>query len=268
MKQVFYFCSLAIGILILSACSNLSPQKIDNVPFEKTIEHDISMQSESSPTSLETTPETKFISDSRELLPLQYRWTSSGDGENIATITNIEVIDSTDCINQKGFLDSEYVTIYNGNFSERKQYVYPDYIREDGCFQPGVRMILVDVSVENPDGATSRWKNADGEYKLHYSSPYVFNVCSVCSLIYLDKGTEYNGIMQCPISQCAYFSLRDESFENQCCFELKPNSALSFQLGFLVGNNTDGSDIDVSALGVGLCGSLNSPWVPVYQEGK
>lgn len=218
----------------------------------------INSESTSSSTIPDVETTTESITSTKEIH--QWNWTSSGDGENTATVTGVTIVDSTEGLSEKGFMKDAYVCVYNGNFAERKGYTYPEFINEDGQFAPDVRMIVVDIVVENPSGATNRWKNDSGEYENHYSDPYIFNVSSVCSLIYLKQAKTYDGITQCTTSGCSYFSLRESTPENELCFKLEPNETISLQVGFLIGNNSDGSDIDLKDLGIGLSGSLNDPW--------
>lgn len=265
MKRIIFSCFMMICILLFSACSNPSPEKNADFFGGSTTENHISLES-SLPSLHEGNSDVEKVPATEPQLPAQWEWSASGDGYNIATITNIAVVNTTAGLDENGYIDDECVTVYNGIFSERKEYVYPEFIDENGEFRSGIRMILVDVIVDNPDGATSRWKNANGKYENHYSNPYYFNVASVCSLIFLDQGIDYGSVVQCRTSSCSYFSLCNKELDNQLCFELKPNDSLSFQVGFLIGNNKDGSDIDISALGIGLSGSLNSPWIPVQSE--
>lgn len=254
-------CLLLFGMFFLSSCAK-STEGSGQAVYDTKTDPDVTM-----PTELADTLEPSDSLDPSNSLA-KWNWTSSGDGENVVEIKKIAVISSADSLNADGFLQNEPVTIYNGIFSERKEYASLDFIQEDGTFQPGVRMIMVDLCMSNPNGATSRWKNTKGEYEDHYSDPYYFNISSVCSLLYLDRVETFDNVMQCPAMPCSYFSLRDSVSENPTCFELKPGEEVSAQVGFLIGNNQDGSDIDLSTLAIGcVSGSLNAPWVYV-EEGE
>ena len=43
-------------------------------------------------------------------------------------------------------------------------------------------------------------------------------------------------------------------------FEVEPGETVSFQLGFLIGNNEDGSDIDLSELVISRSATLDYMW--------
>ncbi len=260
MNKILSCCLTLSCLFFWSSCIG-SPKESDQTVYDTKDNTDVTMLTEF--------PNTLDSANSLELgnSLSQWNWTSSGDGENTVTIKNIKIISSADGIDINGFLQNEPVTIYNGVFSERKEYTSLNFMMDDGGFQPGVRMIMVDLIMSNPNGATSRWKNENGEYEGHYSNPYYFDISSVCSLLYLDRAETFDNIIQCPAMPCSYFSLRGSVSDSQTCFELKPGDEISVQVGFLIGNNQDGSDIELSTLAIGLSGSLNDPWVYV-EEGK
>ena len=94
--------------------------------------------------------------------------------------------------------------------------------------QEGISMILLDVTVSNPDGATSRYRNAYGEWVNHYDDPYMFQAQSLCELMRKESATG-NGI------RVSYFTAKNDKLSNPACFVLNPDEEVTFQLGFLVG---------------------------------
>ncbi len=186
------------------------------------------------------------------------------------TISSAWVITGMDGIDPNGFMDGTVVYIYHGEWYEeylkdRLTYIdryiteYPcfDFCDELGNFVDGIKMILLDVTVENLD-ATNRYQEADGSWSSRLENPYVFNVQFIGKLLDLnqkDKSSQTYGYYL-----PNYYSAHGSCSEMSSGFEVLPGQAVSFQLGFLIGNNEDGSSIDLSKLAIGRSASLDYMW--------
>ena len=96
-----------------------------------------------------------------------------------------------------------------------------------------IYMVLLDVTVANPDGATSRYKSADGNWVNHYPDPYMFQAQELCELICLDLPKDLK--IQSNRISVSYFSEKNHTDKNPDAFLLPPGEEKSFQLGFFVG---------------------------------
>lgn len=163
-----------------------------------------------------------------ETFPIVFRHSHAGDGAILVSVNNVKILNQRDdLLNPDAFLE-EFAYAYGGSIYDSTLYEYPDFFSEDGNMQEGISMILLDVTVSNPDGATSRYRNAYGEWVNHYDDPYMFQAQSLCELMRKESATG-NGI------RVSYFTAKNDKLSNPACFVLNPDEEVTFQLGFLVG---------------------------------
>lgn len=190
----------------------------------------------------------------------------------LVTVSNPRTVYSNQELNPNGFVDSTggdsegLVMIYNGElyqtaidarsdrdlFSEiyplwAQRYVYPEYIEADGSFMDPVCMVLIDVTVANPDGARNVQIHADGSESVRFGNPYVFTLGAIGGVLVdptrpLEKDpSKYYDIYVGYYSNKSSVEARPDDG-----FLVKPGDAITFQLGFLLGNMPDGTEMDYS----------------------
>lgn len=190
----------------------------------------------------------------------------------LVTVSNPRIVYSNQGLNPNGFVDSTggdsegLVTIYNGELyqaandarSDRDQfleiyplwsqrYIYPEYIEADGRFMDPVRMVLIDVTVANPEGARNVQIHSDGSESVRFGNPYVFTLGEIGGMLVdptrpLEKdASKYYNIYVGYYSNKSSVEARSDDG-----FLVEPGDAISFQLGFLLGNMPDGTKMNDS----------------------
>lgn len=180
-------------------------------------------------------------------------------------IDAVHVITNASEIGEGGFGERSEIVLYDGAFYDRAMedwrqygsqyeqiYPYPEYIQADGQFLDGTCMIALDMRVTSQD-ATNQWRKADGELESRYGNPYLFKVDSILYL--LDTGDTardgtYLGVPP------GFFSEYGGRSEHPYAYEVKPGETVTFRIGFLMGNRSDGTSRDLADLVV--CTQSNS----------
>lgn len=163
--------------------------------------------------------------------PITFRHSHAGDGALRVSVNQAHIIRSLDELpSQEGFLeDSAYA--YGGFTEDPTLYEYPNLFRTDGSIQDGIYMVLLAVTVSNPDGATSRYQNINGKWVNHYEDPYLFQAHSIYKLVNQAGSTD-------SLIRLSYFSEKSDTWKNPDAFLLGVGEEKSFQLGFLIGYET------------------------------
>lgn len=186
-------------------------------------------------------------------------------GSLIFTIDGAEAITDMDNIpNAEGFSFGNFVVTYSDN--KEVVYHYPEFVQSDGSFIHGVTLILVHMVVESDNAAA--YTKADNA-SASFDDPYLFRADTFIQLIDLGNTyqvTEGGGM----VNQARnvyfdelYFSKLNECSENEIVFRLSPGEKTDFYVGFLVGNNEDGSERDLSQLCISIPGETIDD-VPYY----
>lgn len=163
--------------------------------------------------------------------PITFHHSHAGDGALRVSVNQAQIIRNLDELpSTEGFLEG-YAYAYGGTTEDPTLYEYPDLFCVDGNMQDGIYMVLLDVTVANPDGATSRYENASGKWVNHYEESYLFQASSICLLVN-QTGSADNLI------SISYFSEKSDLWENQDAFILEVGEERTFQLGFLIGYET------------------------------
>lgn len=170
-----------------------------------------------------------------EPFPIVFRCSHAGDGAILVSVNSAIILNHRDDLpNPDAFLEN-FAYARGGEMDNPTLYKYPDIFCEDGNLQEGIYMVLLDVTVSNPDGATSRYRNSADEWVNHYDDPYMFQAQSLCELI---RGESTTGKR----IRLSYFTAKNDKLDNPDCFLLNPSEEVTFQLGFLVGYEVSGKD--------------------------
>lgn len=179
-------------------------------------------------------------------------------GKLFYQIDDVHVITSASEIGEGGFGEHSEIAFCDGAFYDQAMedwrqfgdqyehiYNYPDYIQADGQFMDGAYMIALDMTVKSQDATNQRANPESGELDARYGNPYLFKVDSILYLI--DTGDicrdgTYLGVAP------GFFSEYGNRTEHPYAYELRPNEAISFRIGFLIGNRSDGSSRDLADL--------------------
>lgn len=220
----------AVISLFLSGCTaNMVGQKIGSqIQYQVApSEAPFPAQSESPSYTVDDIPQ---ASDSA-LFPIDFLCSHAGDGAIHVSVNNAAIVKN---LNDLPVEDGFVVSFAVGGTPEAPiEYSYPDMFLEDGSMRDEIYMVLLDVTVANPDGATSRYKSADGNWVNHYPDPYMFQAQELCELICLDLPKDLK--IQSNRISVSYFSEKNHTDKNPDAFLLPPGEEKSFQLGFFVG---------------------------------
>ena len=152
-------------------------------------------------------------------------------------------------INAYGMQESEYYNLdmYNLPLTTVKD--------ENGELIHDIKMVIIDVTVENPDGANNLgYQDPNGNI---LPNQYVFTITPIGMV-----SEEISFQSSTP----AYYSLRNSCPEREDGFSVEPGKSVSFQLGYLISNRPDGSEIENSALGLTLEGTKSVWWFNLMLE--
>lgn len=265
MKYVIKIIALVLcSVFIFVGCAvNIPVKKATNTGSE----NDIALEE----TQTEATiPTGNLSSETDHFEPVTWQESYYGDGMLQITITSARVVKDTEEINLNGFMDDTSVIIYHGEwydeyckdwrtYADQYMTVYQryDFCDDSGNFVDGVSMVLLDVTVENLD-ATNRYQAEDGSWTSRLGNPYVFNVQFIGKLLDLNQKNESSQTYNYYLPN--YYSEYNSCPEMSSGFEVAPGERVSFQLGFLVGNNEDGSEIDLSKLAISRSATLDYMW--------
>jgi len=150
-------------------------------------------------------------------------------------VTNAEDIPSGG-----GFFDYCGEAVYTSK-GEQLYYRYPEFIREDGSFVDGVRLLLVDVEITSM--GAENWTVGTWPPGL-YEDPYVFRIDG---MYWLREKRAWNG-ERCREWAPDYFSDMYSEPEHPFAYRLHPGQTRQFTVGFLIGGYMDGTVIPVEAL--------------------
>lgn len=125
-------------------------------------------------------------------------------------------------------------------------YSPPELWDSTGAFVEGIRMVMLDITVENLD-ATNQLLDNSGNLTSRYGDPYVFNATAVGVL--LDMGRHMENMPDAYWRySISYFSELGKRPENAFAYRIEQGQSITFQVGFLLGNYPDGERADVSNL--------------------
>lgn len=153
-------------------------------------------------------------------------------------------------------------------------YSPPELWSGTGQFVEGIRMVMLDITVENQD-ATNQYSDSNGNLVGRYADPYVFNVTSIGVLLDTGRCMEQDPDVYWRYS-IGYFSGLGDRQENPFAYRVEPGQSVTFQVGYLLGNYPDGKTANASDLVLARsssdrilgdhCVSLNLEEPPVYSQ--
>lgn len=193
----------------------------------------IKEQIESSADSLpsQVTPTNSTGQNDGASLPITFLHSHAGDGALHVSVDQARIIRNLDELpSPEGFLE-DFSYAYGGAIENPTLYEYPNIFRADGSMQDGIYMVLLDVTVANPDGATSRYQAANGNWVNHYEDPYLFQAQPTCQLVNQAGSTNRE-------IRASYFSEKSDTWKNPDAFLLREGEEKNFQIGFLIGYET------------------------------
>ena len=220
----------AINIFLSGCTADIVGQRIGSQIQSQiaSSETPLPVQSEASSFSTEDNPQ---AGDSA-LFPIVFPHTHAGDGTILVSVNNAVIVRN---LNELPVADGFVVNTssYGGTEDNPVEYNYPDMFLEDGSMRDEIYMVLLDVTVANPDGATSRFENLDGSQINHYPDPYMFQAQELCELICPELPKDLK--IQSNRIGLSYFSEKSNAGRNHDAFLLPPGEEKNFQLGFFVG---------------------------------
>ena len=175
---------------------------------------------------------------------------SMAEGHFQCRVTDVRLMTEEECP-PKEMLASDAL------IGKDKVYRYEEWFTEDGAYDNGCRIILVDVTVKNEDATA--WL-ASGENQGLFEDPYAFYVYSTVGIadtsqLYENKETGTRSFAF--TSNFLYFSLVGQ-YDGEdgshipgivaYATQLRPGESISFTIGYPVHANSDGSPKDLSQL--------------------
>lgn len=264
MKHI-HFVLITLLFFSLTACGTRTKENAE----EQIFENSGSMEAHETQEFV-TIPTGDLSSTTEQFVPVSWEESYYGDGTLKITISSARVLTGIAEIDEKGFFDDTSAIIYHGEwyedycrdwraYEEKYMTVYrhDNFCDDNGNFVDGIRLILLDVTVENLD-ATNRYQEADGSWASRLGNIYVFNVQFIGKLLDLNQKDETSPIYR--YYEANYYSGLNTCPEMSSGFQVRPGENVSFQLGFLIGNNEDGSTIDLSGLALSRSASLDYMW--------
>ena len=265
-------------MILLSGCSALSPESVGSQIVEILENEPIDSQGNNAPTVDPTYENQRDNTLSEELVIHRAEgdsdwptgdWTStSGQFEPVCwempltnaenmylryTVSNPRLVKNIADLNKDCFLSDCVVFHYTGDSVE--EYTYPEFVDENSELLHDIKMVLIDVTVENPDAANNLgYQDPNGNI---LPNQYVFTITPIGMV-----SEEISFQSSTP----AYYSLRNSCPEREDGFSVEPGKSVSFQLGYLISNRPDGSEIENSALGLTLEGTKSVWWFNLMLE--
>lgn len=253
---------LIFALFLASCCKQKNPGQTaatifvdggyeeSNLPIEPTTD----CSAESSPSKEPSIP--VHADSSAEIIYEESAETEHlAKGKLVYTLNGIRIITNAEDIPPTGgFEEYRPACVYDSDGNETR-FHYPEFIKADNDFEEYVRLVLLDITVTSADAKNWTIYDLDenGNPKGHYADPYVFRIDGA----YWLSNTAAPG--QRTFWTPDFFSALNDAKEHPFAYRLLPGESKSFSVGFLVGNNLDGSPISISDLFVripfGLQGS-------------
>ncbi|MBQ9147972.1 MAG: hypothetical protein IJX69_00185 [Oscillospiraceae bacterium] len=123
---------------------------------------------------------------------------------------------------------------------------YPEFIQEDGSFVEHVRLVLLEVEItsDNARNWTVNDRYTNGGVRGLYEDPYVFHIDGEYWLRETDAPEGQQPMNWTP----CFFVGTDASEVNPRLYRIEPGETKRFTLGYLIGNDYDGSPRALSSL--------------------
>lgn len=230
-RKIYWICIIAVICTILSGCSAGAlgwriGERIND--FRESVTENQTSWGIDSDDAFQEEASASPIPAGEEKFPIVYAYSHAGDGEIHVSVNHARIVNNwNDLSNAEGFID-ESTYVYDGTKEELTEYEYPDMFCEDGSILGNIYMVVLDVTLSNPEGATNRYKSASGEWKNHFSNPYLFSLNGIFEL-------HNKNSMEDHCITPAYFSDKDVTLEQADGIVLNPDDEKTFEVGFFVG---------------------------------
>lgn len=177
-------------------------------------------------------------------------------GKLILTVSNARAVNNASEIEYLDGLYDSVVPVYDQageNIYKFNSERWPSFIRENGDFVDGVHLILIDVKVQSIDAHMRTIYDADenGLNAGKYEDPYVLRSDHLVSLADLSgkiSNTDAASVFASAMGQGsfktwyqAYFSKSGDRPEHPAAYYLMPGETIEYTIGYLIGNNSDGT---------------------------
>ena len=258
MKLISFVATLVALCLILSSCKGMTKEEetVATIPIhvgENTTEI---TEEALEPTETTDTPSVPNLTTSDKV---EFEESAKSGhlarGRLVHTIKSVRIItNAKDIPTTGGFDDYRPACTYDENGNETVWH-YPEFVKNNGDFVEHVRLVILDIVVtsDNAENWTINDLDENGNPKGHYADPYVFRIDGKYSLS--DTTAAKHNRFWTP----DFFSALNYAEEHPFAYRLLPGESVSFSVGFLVGNDYDGSKIPISTLFIripfGLLGS-------------
>lgn len=186
-----------------------------------------------------------------EIVPGDTRAGLLRSGKLILTVEGARAASRAADVPEGGFKQTDdFVILSNG--SEETEYKFQNCVQADGSFREGVRLILVDFTLESQDAENETAEEAGehGRYQGKYQNPYIFRADSLFYLMNASEAAQKasgSGSLTA-VSRPSFFSLYGQLEEHDFAFELLPGETIRFTLGYPVGNFLGGAPAALSDL--------------------
>ena len=174
-------------------------------------------------------------------------------GKLIYTITDVYIIDN---INDRGACVGGLSIDTKMHWSEEngwQELDKPDWLNNDGSFDPNVSILMVDITVYN-DGAE---RSSDTDRYGNIIDPYTFNADG---LIWLSDMQSPSGKRNYSYTAINYFSLLGTDPNYAYDYQVAPGDTISFTVGFVLGSDFTYQSDSVVFL-TNTCGNQNGIYI-------
>lgn len=148
---------------------------------------------------------------------------SYSSGRLFYTVKSARLVTSTDemKVPLSGF--TRDARLYKDEENNWIEGTLPKWIKEDGTFDTGTYLILLDIIVENDNAAMVTDDEPNSRY---YSDPYFFRIDGLLSLFDMNRPTRFR--------MMDYFSEMDSDLESEFIVYLQPGECITCTVGFIV----------------------------------
>ena len=157
-----------------------------------------------------------------------------GSGELVYSLKKVRVVDSLqDMPGEEKHFFADYARIVLMENGKETVISYPDYVKEDGSFDYGAKLLLAEIEVKSNDAAGL--DDAHG-----YSDPYLFRADTI---LYLQDTTDNERTYY-----MGYFDGFSAYEEDSLLYRLEPGETTSITIGFVICERMDGNPVNLSDL--------------------
>lgn len=197
------------------------------------------------PRTVDKTPQVKTEEESdikvEVDLPDGISWTAPGIevGTLYYTITRTSVLENISMTSMGGIRENAIMCIYDGQ-GNQTMYYYPECADSEGNLVEGGKLVVLDITVTSQDAVNFITDPATGVQARRYAdNPFLFRADEIAYLVDIAQDPEegYTYYDAVYFNEMGYFE------EHEMAYELLPGDSISFRIGYLLGNRTDGTPI-------------------------